>query len=58
MKMSPMLGPIVRGKHKQLVLVATVLKHKSNVGTTLIKLCSCYISCVPPIVLVSLFLFR
>jgi hypothetical protein len=37
MKMSPMLGPIVRGQHKQLVLVATVLKHKSNVGTTLVK---------------------
>jgi hypothetical protein len=37
MKMSPMLGPIVRWQHKQLVSVATVLRHKSNVGTTLVK---------------------
>ena len=38
MKMSPRLGPIVRGQHKHLASVASVLKHKSNVGTTLVTL--------------------
>ncbi len=54
MKMSPTLGPIVRGQHKQLVSVATVLKHKSNVGTNLVKvafllliLCSSHCFVIP-----------
>ena len=40
MKMSPMLGPIVREQRKHMALVASVLKHKSNVGTTLVKVAS------------------
>jgi hypothetical protein len=58
-RMSPTLGPIERGQYEHWALVASVLEHRDNVDTTLLKVGLVSLILFSPIVLVLLsFLVR
>ena len=53
---SPTNGPIERGQYEHWAPIASVLEHKDNVGTTLLKFVLVSLILCLPVVLVSLFL--